>query len=189
MPNAWRAKLPYELPLHSTTEGCLGQDLQDWGISCWCGDSILGFEPISITMSKEQYAFLLAPCLASLAQQIPICFSPEASTVGLPTCAVQPLQKHFPFTGWLHVWNRSLRSRPASCASSVLQVNEEAPSWCSKYWSNCKTNLICQRCCLDIARLLPEDKYKLRHFYSAKRIRVTEWKISSSWRIEMMQSA
>lgn len=50
-------------------------------------------------MSKEQYAFLLAPYVASLAQQIPIYFSPEASTADLTTCAVQPLQKSFPFTG------------------------------------------------------------------------------------------
>lgn len=131
---------PLWIPLHSTTEGCLGQDIQGWTTFCWYGDHILGLEHISNMMSKEQYAFLLAPCLASLAQQIPINFSPEASTIDLSTGAAQPLKKHFPFTGRMLVWNRSLRSRPAPCASSMLQVNEKAPSWCRKYWSTCKTN-------------------------------------------------
>lgn len=50
-------------------------------------------------MSKQQCVSLVAPYLASLAQQIPTFLSPEATTVDLPTCAIQLLQNHFLFAG------------------------------------------------------------------------------------------
>lgn len=138
MPNVLGAKLPCEFLCICLLKFVWDETCRNGHVTSWCGNHILRFEPTdSCQMSKEPCVSLVAPYLASLAQQIPIFLSPEATTVDLPTCAIQLLRNHFSFAVWVHTCNRPLRSRSASCAST--QVNKKAPSAYSKCWSSCKT--------------------------------------------------
>lgn len=99
MPNAWRAKLPCEFHCIQPVKVVWDKMYRIEPNSADMVTTFLVLNPYAILCQKEQYAFLLAPYLASLAQQIPFYFSPEASTVDVTTCAIQALQKHFTFTG------------------------------------------------------------------------------------------